>query len=79
MAIAVVGAFGGQSPIIDSLAVSFYVVLICAAVNVAEIKRRHELAFLRNLGVTSGQLAVLFTVPAIAGETFARLVTLPLR
>ncbi len=53
--------------------------MICAAVNVAEIKRRHELALLGNLGVSYRQLAVILSMPAIAGEMVLGLITLPFR
>lgn len=69
----------GGNPLAVSPVVILYIVLICAGVNVAEVKRRHELALLGNLGVSYVQLAVFFTVPAIAGEMVLRLITLPFR
>jgi hypothetical protein len=79
LAIGLVGLFGGQTLAPDSAVVSFYIVLICAAVNVAEIKRRHERALLGNLGLTRAHLATLFVAPAIVGELLIFLGTLPLR
>jgi hypothetical protein len=51
------------------------VVILCALLGMIDLRRRHESALWANLGVSSAQLALLFTVTAIAGEIVLALVS----
>jgi hypothetical protein len=48
------------------------VVVLCAAVNVVELRVRHERTLLGNLGVDSFALGVLLLAPPLAGELVVR-------
>lgn len=68
-----------ENPLRVSPSAVLYIVVIVGVAGFADLKRRHELALLGNLGVSRGYLVAFFAVPAIAGEMLILLASVPFR
>jgi hypothetical protein len=61
-------ALGKMNPFEPSFAASAVVVTIATTLGAVDVVRRHERAFLENLGVSRAMLLVFFAGPALVGE-----------
>lgn len=61
-------AFAGMDPLRLTPMTVLTVVLAASLLGLADIHRRHERAFLANLGVSRTMLVIFLAGPAVAGE-----------